>query len=42
MSGGWRVPVYLLIAFFPPEMLATLALIGVIDTFVHFRVQESA
>ena len=42
MSAGWRVPVYLLIAFFPPEALATLALIGVVDTFVHFRVQEAA
>jgi hypothetical protein len=41
MSGGWRVPVYLLIAFFPPEALATLALIGVVDTFVHFRVQQA-
>lgn len=42
MSAAWRVPVYLLIAFFPPEALATLALIGVVDTFVHFRVQEAA
>jgi hypothetical protein len=42
MSAGWRAPVYLLIGFFPPEALATLALIGVVDTFVHFRVQEAA
>jgi len=42
MSSVWRLPVYLLIAFFPPEALATLALIGVVDTFVHFRVQEAS
>ena len=40
MSVGWLWPVYLLVAFLPPEALATLALIGAVDTFVHFRIQE--
>lgn len=40
MSAGWLWPVYLLIAFLPPEALATLALIGAVDAFVHFRIQE--
>ncbi len=42
ISSGWLIPMYLLLAFSPPEALATLALIGVVDTFVHFRVQEAA
>ncbi|MDD1650714.1 MAG: hypothetical protein LUO80_10030 [Methylococcaceae bacterium] len=40
LSLGWLVPVYLLIIFFPPQGLAGLALLGVVDTFVHFRVQQ--
>ena len=42
MSAGWLWPVYLLMAFLPPEALATLALIGAVDAFVHFRIQERA
>lgn len=36
----WLAPAYLLILFFPPQALAGLALLGVVDTFVHFRVQQ--
>lgn len=38
----WLLPLYLMITFFPPEALATLALIGAIDPFIHFRDQQGA
>lgn len=40
LPSGWLVPVYLLVIFFPPQALATLALLGAVDAFVHFRVQQ--
>lgn len=36
----WLAPAYLLIMFFPPQALAGLALLGAVDTFVHFRAQR--
>lgn len=40
LSPVWLLPPYLMITFFPPEALATLALIGAIDPFIHFRDQQ--
>jgi hypothetical protein len=40
LSRRWLAPLYLLITVFPPQGLAALALLGAVDTFVHFRVQE--
>ena len=37
---GWALPAYILLAFFPPQALAVLALVGAVDTFAHFRVQQ--
>lgn len=40
LPSGWLAPVYLLVIFFPPQAMATLALLGAVDTFVRFRVQQ--
>ncbi len=40
LAVRWLLPVYLLLAFFPPQGIATLALLGAVDTFVQFRVQQ--
>jgi len=39
-SRRWLIPVYLLATLLPPQGLATLAALGAVDTFVHFRAQR--
>lgn len=35
----WMLPAWLLLLLAPPEILVTLALVGSVDAFVHFRTQ---
>jgi len=39
-SRRWLIPVYLLLFLLPPQALVTLAVLGAVDVYVHFRVQE--
>lgn len=39
-SRRWLIPVYLLLFLLPPQALVTLAALGAVDVFVHFRAQE--
>ncbi len=41
-SQGWALPAYVLLVYFPPQALAALALVGAVDVFVRFRVQQPA
>ena len=36
----WLLPAYIVLTAFPPQGLAALALLGAVDSFVHFRVQQ--
>jgi hypothetical protein len=40
MPVGWVVPVYIALLYFPEMVLAALALVGALDTFVNFRAQR--
>lgn len=37
---GWTVPIYIALVYFPEMVLAGLALVGALDTFVNFRAQR--
>ena len=39
LSRLWLLPAYVLLFLLPPEALVTLALVGSVDAFVHFRIQ---
>jgi hypothetical protein len=42
LSWGWAAPVYLALVYLPQFVLAGLALLGAVDTFVNFRAQKGA
>lgn len=37
---GWTAPIYIALLYFPEMVLAGLALVGALDTFVDFRAQK--
>jgi hypothetical protein len=40
MSSFWLIPIYVMVLIYPPQGLVALALIGALDPFVHFRLQQ--
>ncbi|MGZ8217973.1 hypothetical protein [Methylomagnum sp.] len=41
LPAGWTLPIYIALIYFPQFVLAGLALLGALDTFVNFRAQKA-